>query len=90
MPKNTKTNLVMPTFEQLCILPKEVLWLEIAELAEHSVPLVAQRAEAILADRSVPPTIQEVHELWQLHHSLTSGSATIGNITEKLLEVATA
>ena len=55
------------------MLPKEVLWLEVAELAEHSVPLVAQRAEAILADRSVPPTVQEVHELWQQHQSLIVG-----------------
>lgn len=89
MPKNVKTNLVIPTFEQLCILPKEVLWLEIAELAEHSVPIVAQRAEAILADRSVPPTVQEVQELWQLHESLTTSGASMGNTCEKLLEVAT-
>ena len=87
MPKNTKTNLVMPTFEQLCFLPKEVLWLEIAELAEHSVPLVAQRAEAILADRSVPPTVQEVHELWQQHQSLTVGSDNTGR---EVAEVAIA
>ena len=90
MPKNTKTNLVIPTYEQLSILPKEVLWLEIAELAEHSVPLVAQRAEAILADRSVPPTVQEVQELWLLHQSLTVGNATSGNINKELLAVATA
>lgn len=85
MPKNIK--LVIPTYDQLCLLPREVLWLEVAELAAHSVPLVAQRAEAILADRSVPPTAQEVHELWQQHQSQMGASENKGRAVEAAIEL---
>ena len=76
MRNNHKVVLAIPTLEALYNLPPEVLWLEIAELAEHSVPPVAQSAEALLADRSVPPSPETVHALWLSHKEQTSvGSA---------------
>lgn len=64
--------MTVPTLEQLQELPLEALWLEVAQLAGHSVPAVAQDADALLKDRSVTPTAEVVHSLWRRHEELIS------------------
>lgn len=64
--------LTTPTLEQLNELPTDALWLEVAQLAEHGVPAVAQDAGALLRDRSVTPTPQVVFSLWCRQEELTA------------------
>lgn len=66
--------MIVPTLEELRDLPTEALWLEVAQLAVHSVPPVARDADALLKDRSVP-TAEVVFSLWARHQEL-SASAT--------------
>lgn len=67
--------MTVPTLEELRDLPTEALWLEVAQLAVHSVPPVARDADALLKDRSVTPTAEVVFSLWARHQEL-SASAT--------------
>lgn len=70
-----QSKITVPTLEQLRDLPTEALWLEVAQLAEVSVPPVARDADALLKDRSVTPTAEVVFSLWARHQEL-SASAT--------------
>jgi hypothetical protein len=68
----------IPTLEQLQELPTDALWLEIAELSVHGVPLVAQKARETLETQDTPPTPAQVFDLWTEHGKEVALRATSG------------
>lgn len=72
--KKARINLEVPTLEQLKELPREALWIELNELAEHGPPEVQRKANEILNDDNADPTPELIHSLWVEYDQAPKGT----------------